>query len=124
VSADFYGTCEVVITPELEALLSLCRVIGLRYEITKGEQFWNVSVSARESPADFMSDGRKPNEFGAMLKKSYSVVCITRESDIPHQLKVAIAMAHSALRDSCEHWRRIASTHPDYKTWPQFRKPE
>ena len=122
-----YGTCEAEMTPVLEALLGLCRMLGYRYEINKRpvnhqEVWWSVHLqSILPDPADFYHRPRKPEEMGKMLTRGYTVICIRNEADIPGSVQSAICGMVGSYRDNCEHWRRMASENPAYKDWPQFR---
>ena len=114
-----FGRCDAVETPEIATLLALCRVMHLRYEIVRDGQFWSVTLSTYlGSPDDFYSY-RAPYS-----RASFSTICIRDEADIPFRIMTAILSHYESLRDSCGHWRRIASTHPEYRDWPQFKRVE
>lgn len=107
----------------IHCALGLCRMLGLRYEIkrsTYGNNKWIVSLSISDWPADFYSHTKAmhPTHIANQL-----TVVGCEEADILHALHQCISAAFGNLRDSCEHWRRIAKTHPDYKHWPQFKDP-
>ena len=113
-SSDGYGhvdglrpnLAQAIKTDPFEAMLGLCRMMGLRYRVTEHDGKWQCSVGAQRFPADF--HGQHTRE------RVFSVVNCT---DRLRGISTAMSMAVGALWRDCETWRRMVSETAEYRAW-------
>lgn len=95
---DFYGNVEIETagvdqrdTDALECLFALCRIMGLRYEITKWNDKYQVGISWSSWPTDFFVPQKREGK--------YVIVGATNPVDA---LRSAISGAVNELRRNGE----------------------
>jgi hypothetical protein len=102
-------------TDPFESLLGVCRVLGLRYEVTQHGDRWTAKLTPTGHwPADFYAyTGERHGK-----QASFSVIGAT---DRLYALRTCLTMVWQSLFDNCRHWRSMVETHPKYQDW--FPKP-
>lgn len=94
-----------------EALLSLCRMMGLHYRVTQEGDKWYCRVGSQNFPGDFHGSHTREKVFG---------VCNC--DDRQFGLMSAMSMAFNCLRADCDVWRDMVTKTDDYKSW--FKQPK
>lgn len=97
-------------TDPFEALLAMCRVFGIDYDIREHDGRWSCKLTPiLDWPADFYggagSQGGRRSFTGCGCKSKLDALNFT------------LPMVFSSLYRSCTAWREIAKTHPDYLEW-------
>lgn len=102
---------DAIETDPFEALLGMCRVLGLHYEVKQHGDKWTASLEPiGHWPADFYQySGERDNR-----KAKFTAVNCSSRLDA---LNIAFRMAFNSLWDSCRHWRDMVSTTEAYKSW-------
>lgn len=102
---------EAIKTDPFEALLGMCRVLGLHYEVKNTGGNWSASLEpVGHWPADFYQySGERDN----CKAKFTAVNCSTRLD----ALNLAFRTAFHSLWDSCRHWRGMVSRTEAFESW-------
>jgi hypothetical protein len=94
-----------------EALLAICRVCGLDYDIRQSESGkWACTLTTiLDWPADFFG--------GVGSQGGRRKFCACNCGSKLEALNSTLPMVFSSLHKSCTAWREIAKTHPDHLQW-------
>jgi hypothetical protein len=99
-------------TDPFEALLALCRVLGIDYDIRQNPDTGNWSCKLTpilDWPADFF--GGAGSQGG---RRSFTGVGCKSKLDA---VNFVLPMVIGSMHRSCMAWREIAKTHPEYVKW-------
>lgn len=98
-----------------EALLALCRVCGIDYDIREHEGRWSCKLTPiLDWPGDFYGGAGRQGG-----RRSWGSCNHENKLDA---LQSVIPMLFSSLHRCCTAWREIAKSHPGYRDW--FQKDE
>lgn len=93
-----------------EALLAMCRVCGIDYDIREHNGKWSCKLTPiLDWPGDFY--GGAGSQGG---RRSWGTCNCLSKLDA---LNNTLPMLFSSLHRSCTAWREIAKSHPEYKGW-------